>query len=91
MVGALELDQARGHPFVSCFSSANAAAIGHNKELARGFGHKHPLEDRDLVMVVIDEAGSEIHREHVYPEFTIPNLQSPSARLDDRRLLWPHD
>jgi hypothetical protein len=44
-----------------------AGAIEHSKELARRFGHEHPLKDRDLSITVIDESGSELHRERVYP------------------------
>jgi hypothetical protein len=48
------------------FSTA-AGAIEHSKELARRFGHEHLVRDPDLAIVVVDESGSEIHREQVYP------------------------
>jgi hypothetical protein len=51
----------------------SAGAIEHSKELARRFSHDHPLKDRDLVIVVVDESGSEIHRQRVYPESAVPN------------------
>jgi hypothetical protein len=44
-----------------------AGAIEYSRELARRFSHEHPLQDRDLAIVVIDESGSEVHREQVYP------------------------
>jgi hypothetical protein len=45
----------------------NAAAIEHGKELARRFSHEHPVKDSGLSIIVLDESGAEIHREHVYP------------------------
>jgi hypothetical protein len=62
-----------------------AGAIEHSKELARRFSHEHPLRDRDLAIAVIDESGSEVHWEQVYPEFADPKAPSPSAEPDDRR------
>jgi hypothetical protein len=44
-----------------------AGAIEHSKELARRFSHEHPVKDPGLAIVVIDESGTEIHREPVYP------------------------
>jgi hypothetical protein len=41
--------------------------------------HEHPLRDRDVAVVVIDESGSEVHREQAYPEFVDPKAPSPSA------------
>jgi hypothetical protein len=51
-----------------------AGAIEHSKELARRFSHEHPLKDRDLAIVVIDESGSEVHREQVYPKVRGPEV-----------------
>ena len=53
------------------FSTA-AAAIEHSKELARRFSHEHPLEERDLSIVVVDESGCEVHREQVFPAVREP-------------------
>jgi hypothetical protein len=47
--------------------SVASGAIEHSKQLARQFSLEHPLKDRDLAIVVIDESGNEIHREQVYP------------------------
>jgi hypothetical protein len=43
-------------------------AIEHSKKIARRFNHEHPTNDRDLCIVVVSEAGAEIHRERVYPD-----------------------
>ncbi len=51
-----------------------AGAIEHSKELARRFGREHPDKDRDLSIVVVEESGSEIYREQVYP-----NVRGPIA------------
>jgi hypothetical protein len=51
-----------------------AGAIEHSKELARRFSHEHPLKDSDLAIVVIDESGSEVHRQQVYPNVRGPEV-----------------
>lgn len=43
-------------------------AIAHSKELARLLRHEPRLQDRRLSIVVVDESGTEIHREPVYPD-----------------------
>lgn len=43
-----------------------ADAIVHSKALAQRLSHEHPVKDRDLSIVVLDESGSEVHRERVY-------------------------
>lgn len=43
-------------------------AIEHSKELARSLRHEPRLQDRHLSIVVVDESGTEIHREPVYPD-----------------------
>jgi hypothetical protein len=48
------------------FSTA-AGAIEYSKKLALRFGKEQPLKDPDLCIVVLDESGSELHRERVYP------------------------
>ena len=48
------------------FPSA-AGAIEHSKELAQRFRHEHRLKDPVLSIIVVDESGTEIHREPVYP------------------------
>ena len=55
---------------------AVAAAIEHSKWLARRLSHVHPLKDSDLSIVVVDESGSEVHREQVYPKREIWDLSS---------------
>ena len=45
-----------------------AGAIEHSKELARLLRHEPRLQDRRLSIVVVDESGTEIHREPVYPD-----------------------
>jgi len=47
--------------------ATTAGAIDHSKELARRLRHDPRITDRKLSIVVIDESGSEIHREAVYP------------------------
>jgi hypothetical protein len=42
-------------------------AIEHSKELARRLRGDPRIRDRALSIVVIDESGTEIHREPVYP------------------------
>ena len=44
-----------------------AGAIEHSKQLARRFSHEHLVKDPNLAIIVVDESGSEIHREQVYP------------------------
>ena len=48
------------------FSSA-AEAIAHSKELARRLRDEPRLIDPALAIVVVDELGTEVHREQVYP------------------------
>lgn len=43
-----------------------AGAIEHSRELARRLCHDPRITDRKLSIIVIDESGSEIHREPVY-------------------------
>ena len=45
----------------------DAQAIEHSKTLARRLGHRNLAKDEKLSVVVLNEAGSEIHREPVYP------------------------
>jgi hypothetical protein len=49
------------------FSTA-AAAIEHSKELERRLRNERRLRDPDLVVIVIDESGSEVHRELVHAD-----------------------
>ena len=51
-----------------------AGAIEHSKYLAQRFSHEHPLKDPDLAIVVIDESGSEVHREQVFPSVRGPEV-----------------
>ena len=49
------------------FASA-AGAIEHSKELARRLRDEPRLKDPALAIVVVDESGTEIHREPVHPD-----------------------
>ena len=49
------------------FPSA-AGAIEHSKELARRLRDEPRLKDPALAIVVVDESGTEIHREPVHPD-----------------------
>jgi hypothetical protein len=49
------------------FSSA-AGAIAHSKELAQRLRDEPRLIDPELAIIVVDESGTEIHREPVYPD-----------------------
>lgn len=45
----------------------DSQAIEHSKILARRLSHEHADKDQDLCVIVLNETGSEIHREPVYP------------------------
>ena len=45
-----------------------AGAIEHSKELARRLRNDPRLNDPCLSIAVIDEFGTEVHREQVYPD-----------------------
>jgi len=45
----------------------DSQAIEYSKELARRFSHEHPVKHDKLSIVVLNESGTEIHREAVYP------------------------
>jgi hypothetical protein len=54
--------------------STSAGAIEHSKQLSRRLRHEPRLRDRTLTIVVIDESGTEIHREQVHsgePNFDV--------------------
>ena len=53
------------------FASAGGA-IEHSKELARLLRSDNRLGDAGLAIVVVDESGTEIHREAVYPDVAAP-------------------
>jgi len=44
-----------------------AGAIEHSRDLARRLRHDPRITDRKLSIVIVDDAGAEIHREPVYP------------------------
>ncbi len=48
--------------------ASTAVAIAHSKELARRLRDEPRIEDPELVVVVVDESGAELHRERVYPD-----------------------
>ena len=45
-----------------------AGAIEHSKDLAKRLRDDPRCRDRDLSIVVLDESGTEVHRERVYPD-----------------------
>lgn len=45
----------------------DSQAIEYSKTLARRLSHVHPDKDENLCVIVLNESGSEIHREPVYP------------------------
>ena len=47
--------------------STTGDAIEHSKELARRLRHDPRIRDRTLSILVINDAGVEIHREPVHP------------------------
>ena len=47
--------------------ATSAGAIEHSRDLARRIRHDPRITDRRLAIVVVDESGTEIHREAVYP------------------------
>lgn len=53
-------------------------AIQHSKELARLLGRESRLKDHRLSIVVLDESGSEVHREQVNPDAA--DAETPSTR-----------
>ncbi len=44
-----------------------AGAVEHSRELARRLRHDPRITNRKLSVVIVDEAGTEVHREPVYP------------------------
>ncbi len=55
---------------------STAAAIAHSKELARRLREEPRLKDPALAIVVIDESGTEIHREPVHPGAANPGMSA---------------
>jgi hypothetical protein len=53
-----------------------AHAIEHSKMIARRFGEEHPDRDPNLLIIVLTENGSEIHREQIYPGVDSPRITS---------------
>jgi hypothetical protein len=45
-----------------------AGAIAHSRELARRLRNESRLKDPALSIIVLDESGTEIHRELVHPD-----------------------
>ena len=43
-------------------------AIEHSKTIAHRLSHEHPGNDRNLCIKVLNESGTEIHQEPVYPD-----------------------
>jgi len=60
---------------------STAAAIAHSKELARRLRDEPRLKDPALAIVVIDESGTEVHREPVYPDAA--KLGVPVRTIED--------
>jgi hypothetical protein len=55
------------------FPSAGGA-IAHSKDLARRLRDEPRLKDPLLAIVVVDESGTEVHREAVYPDAAKPGV-----------------
>jgi hypothetical protein len=51
-----------------------AGAIEHSKELAKRLRLDGRAKDPALLIIVVDESGTEVHREPVYPEQPNPGL-----------------
>ena len=58
-----------------------AGAIEHSKMLARQFSHDHRRKDPIHSIVVIDESGTEIHRERVCSPAGNPSVASKDQRF----------
>lgn len=61
------------------FATASGA-IEQSKELAQRLRNEPELKDPALSIVVIDESGSEIHREPVYPDPASRSARSTRSR-----------
>ena len=55
--------------------ATTGGAIEHSKELARRLRRDPRITDRSLSIVVIDEAGTAVHREPVHPDAMPPKFQ----------------
>jgi hypothetical protein len=55
-----------------------AGAIEHSKELARRLRSDPRLKDPALSIIVVDQSGTEVHREPVYPG--APSLGTSAGR-----------
>jgi len=55
--------------------ATTGGAIEHSKELARRLRRDPRITDRSLSIVVIDEAGTAVHREPVHPGAMPPKFQ----------------
>lgn len=44
------------------------AAIAHSKDLAQRLRNERNIQDPRLIISVLDESGTEVHREPVYPD-----------------------
>ena len=56
-----------------------SAAIEHSKNLANQLRHDPQSKDRALAIVVVDESGTQVHREPVFPE--TPSLGKPISKI----------
>lgn len=54
--------------------SQGRGAIEHSKELAKRLRLDGRAKDPALLIIVVDESGTEVHREPVYPEQPNPGL-----------------
>ena len=63
---------------------STAGAIAHSKELAQRLRNASRLQDKALVIVVVDESGAEVHREQVYPDSgAAPGMPVPNFNRID--------
>lgn len=60
-------DDSQARPRSGLEFATTAGAIEHSRDLARRLRHDPRITDRRLSIIVIDEFGTEVHREPVYP------------------------
>nr|WP_300257103.1 hypothetical protein [Bradyrhizobium sp.] len=51
--------------------SSPADAIAHSKDLAQRLRAERRVQDRRLTISVLDQSGTEVHREPVYPDHPV--------------------
>lgn len=59
--------------------ATHAGAIEHSRDLARRLRHDPRITDRRLSVIVVDESGTEIHCEPVYPMVASVSISDSQA------------